>query len=69
MRLVVWVVLMGATLLSVASGHLRVALLLAAVKALAVGLEFMELKGAARAHAFGYGAFVALLALVLVIIA
>ncbi|MDP3500458.1 MAG: hypothetical protein Q8S33_09000 [Myxococcales bacterium] len=65
MRLVTWVVLVGLSMASVGSGRLQVALVLAGLKALAVGLEFMELREAARLHALGFATFVALLVLVL----
>lgn len=65
MRLVTWAFLIALSLASVASGRLQVALVLAGLKALAVGLEFMELSAAARLHALGFATFVALLVLVL----
>ena len=65
MRLVTWAFLIALSLASVASGRLQVALVLAGLKALAVGLEFMELRAAARLHALGFATFVALLVLVL----
>ena len=68
MRLVTWALLVGLSLASVASGRLQVALVLAGLKALAVGLEFMELRVAARVHALGFVTFVALLVLVLSIV-
>ncbi len=58
MRIAVWIVLVGASVGSVASGRLRVALALAALKALLVGLEFMELRSAAWPHLLGFVAFV-----------
>ncbi|MDP1920560.1 MAG: hypothetical protein Q8L14_30235 [Myxococcales bacterium] len=61
MRLVTWAVLVGLSMASVGSGRLQVALVLAGLKALAVGIEFMELREAARLHALGFAAFVALL--------
>lgn len=45
---------------SAAGGHLRLALILAATKALLVGLEFMELRHAARAHMVAFVAYVGL---------
>lgn len=68
MRLVTWALLVGLSLASVASGRLQVALVLAGLKALTVGLEFMELRVAARVHALGFATFVALLVLVLSIV-
>ena len=65
MRLVTWAFLIALSLASVASGRLQVALVLAGLKALAVGLEFMELSAAARLHALGFATFVVLLVLVL----
>lgn len=65
MRLVTWAFLIALSLASVASGRLQVALVLAGLKALAVGLEFMELRAAARLHALGFATFVVLLVLVL----
>lgn len=55
-------------LLAVASavhGQLRVALVFAAVKAVLVGLEFMELRHAAREHLVAFVAYVGLLLAVL----
>ena len=50
---------------SVGLGRLEIALVLAGLRALAVGLEFMELREAARLHGFAFAAFVALLVFVL----
>jgi hypothetical protein len=65
MRLATWLALVGLSVASVASGRLPVALVLGGVKALLVGLEFMELRHAARVHAAAYGLFLALLVAVL----
>ncbi len=51
MRLVTWVLLVTASIVSVMHGRLGVALALGCFKALLLGLEFMELKHAARLHA------------------
>jgi len=56
MRGVTWVLLVGLALSSFAFGQFGVALGLAATKALLVGLEFMELRGAHRLHAAGFAA-------------
>lgn len=51
MRLATWFVLVTLAVLGLAMGHPRIGFALAGVKALALGLEFMELKHAARIHA------------------
>lgn len=63
MRLVTWLLLVGFSVGSVVSGRLGVALGLGAAKALLVGLEFMELRHAARLHAAAYAAFIGVVAL------
>lgn len=61
MRLATWLALVGLAVASVRAGRLDVALGLAGVKALVVGLEFMELRQAARLHAAAWALFVAAL--------
>lgn len=58
MRAATWGLLVTLSCVSVASGRLHLALVLAALKALAVGLEFMELRHAARAHLVAFIGFV-----------
>lgn len=65
MRLVTWVLLVTASIVSVMHGRLGVALMLGCFKALLLGLEFMELKHAARLHAVGYVGFCLALAVAL----
>lgn len=65
MRVATWIVLMLAVAASLAVGRLDVALALAGFKALIVGLEFMELRHAARVHLAGYCVFVVAVVLVL----
>lgn len=60
MRAATWVLLVTLSCVSVASGRLHLALALAAVKAVVVGLEFMELRHAARAHLVAFVGFVGL---------
>lgn len=60
-RLLVWLLLVGISVASVVGAHFQVAILLGALKALLVGVEFMELRHAARAHAVLYVAFIALI--------
>lgn len=65
MQAVTWLALVALSVTSVMQGHLRWALVLAGLKAVLVGLEFMELRHAARLHAAAWVAFVALLVAVL----
>lgn len=69
MQLGVWLALVSLSVLSVLHGRVQVALGLAGLKALLVGLEFMELRHAARVHAAGYVLFLALLVVGLVLLA
>lgn len=57
MRLLSWLTLVALSIVSVAMGRLSVALMLGALKAALVGLEFMELRHAARVHAAAYMLF------------
>ena len=66
MRLFVYLALLFLAALAVGTANLAIALGLAGVKATLVGLEYMELRHAARAHALGYVGFIAALVLVLV---
>ena len=66
MRLVVYIALLSFAALAVGTANLAFALCLAGAKAALVGLEYMELRHAARAHALGYLGVVAALVLVLV---
>lgn len=68
MRLITWLLLVALSLISVSAGRIDLALFLAAVKAVLLGLSFMELKDAARVHAVGYVAFVTVVAGVLAIL-
>lgn len=65
MRLLTWAVLVTASIISVMYGRLGVALALGTFKAITLGLEFMELKLAAREHAAGYVIFCLALAVAL----
>lgn len=65
MRLLTWAVLVTASIISVMHGRLGVALALGTFKAIALGLEFMELKLAARVHALAYVGFCLALAFTL----
>ena len=65
MRFLVYLALLGLALGAVALGDLHAALALAGAKTLLVGAEYMELRGAARPHALGFGLAVAALVLVL----
>lgn len=69
MRLAVYLVLVGLAVASVASGWVVVALALAGVKAVLVGLEYMELRHAHPAHAVGFVAGLVLLVGVLLLVA
>jgi hypothetical protein len=65
MRLLTWAVLVALAVTGLVVGRPELGFALAGAKALAVGLEFMELKHAARLHAgvfvFGVVAMVGLL--------
>ncbi len=67
LRSLVYVALVGLAIGSVLSGELSTALLLASVKSLLVGLEYMELRHAHRAHAAAFVGWVALLTLGLLV--
>lgn len=59
MRLrVVYLALVALVVLAVALGRLELAIMIGALKALLVGLEFMELRHAARVHALAFVALV-----------
>lgn len=68
MRLLVYLFLLAATVASMAAGRVALALAIAGAKAVVVGLEYMELRHAHRAHAVGFAlgmvALVAVLALI-----
>lgn len=68
MRLLMWLVLVVLSVVSVLTGQLFVALVIAAGKALLVGLSFMELQHAARLHAAAYVLFIGGVLLVLAIL-
>ncbi|MGM0575503.1 MAG: hypothetical protein ACQEXJ_07210 [Myxococcota bacterium] len=57
MRAAAYLVMVALLLAAVASGQLVLALAIGGAKALVVGLEFMELRHAARAHAVGFVAW------------
>ncbi len=61
MVLATYLILLLLAVASAVQGQLRVALVFAAVKAVLVGLEFMELRHAAREHLVAFVAFVGLL--------
>ena len=69
MRLFTWLLLMGLAMAAVWSGRLEVALAIGATKALLVGAQFMELRGAHRAHLAAFGCGVIALGLLLRFIA
>lgn len=58
MRLLTWFLLLGLSTASVLRGQLADALLLAGLKALLVGWEFMELRTASRLHTAAYALYV-----------
>lgn len=62
MRLLVWALLVSASIVSVVHGRLGAALALATFKAITLGLEFMELRHAARLHAVAWVGFCLVLA-------
>lgn len=64
-RVGVYVALVALAIGSVASGRFAVAIALAAAKALLVGLEYMELRHAHRAHLVAFAAWAVLVAAVL----
>ena len=65
MRVLTWAVLVTASIISVMHGRLGVALAVGTFKAITLGLEFMELRAAARVHAVAWGAFCLVLAVAL----
>ncbi len=68
MRVVIWFALIALSVTSVLTGHLVIALCIAAAKAVLVGLEFMELRHAARLRAAAWVLFVAVILAVLTFI-
>lgn len=54
MRVAVYIVLISLAVAAMASGHLAVALTLGGAKAALVGVEYMELRRAARLHALAF---------------
>lgn len=54
MRFAAYVLMIGLVLAAVATGNIALALALGGAKAVIVGLEFMELRHAARAHAVAF---------------
>ena len=68
MRAVTWLVLVALAAVGLTTQHPSLALAVAGAKALAVGLEFMELKHAARAHLGLFLSFVVGLVVVLELI-
>lgn len=68
MRALVYFALLALALGAVLTNELRLALVLAGTKALLVGVEYMELRSAARLHMLGFAAVIAALVLVLVVI-
>jgi len=65
---VTWFALMALAIGAVAIGRVDVALLLAGCKALLVGLQFMELRDAARLHAAAFVLWAGLVTAVLVLL-
>lgn len=65
MQAVSWLVLVALSVTSVVSGHLWAALVLGGLKAVLVGLDFMELRHAARVHAVAFVLFLAVLLAIL----
>lgn len=65
MTLLTWLILAAAAIAAVLAGRLDIALLLAGAKTLLVGLEFMELRHAARLHATVFVLATAMLTVVL----
>ncbi|MCK6570529.1 hypothetical protein L6V77_05375 [Myxococcota bacterium] len=63
-----WLALVTLSVVSVALGRLDVALTVAGAKAILVGLDFMELRAAARPHLVAYLSYVVLLVAVLVLL-
>lgn len=54
MRMIAFAVMAALAVVSVIEGELALALVFAGLKALLVGLGYMELRGAARPHAVGF---------------
>lgn len=54
MRVAAYVVMVGLVVSAVAVGEVGIALVVAGAKTTLVGLEYMELRHAARAHAIGF---------------
>lgn len=69
MRAAILLLLLGLALLSAITGNLAVALALAVAKSLLVGVEYMELRHAHRAHLAGFVLFVVAVAVGLLITA
>jgi hypothetical protein len=69
MRLAAYLVMMLVVVISVIEGDIALALGLAGLKALLVGVGYMELRHAARPHMLGFAMGMAALTGVLVIIA
>ncbi len=63
MRLAVYLVLVCMAIGAAVAGELWIALALGGAKALLVGVEYMELRHAARAHALGFALGIVVLAL------
>lgn len=68
MRIATWFVLVALAVVGLVMGEPRVGFGLAGVKALALGLEFMELKEAARLHAVVFALGVVALTAVLMLV-
>ncbi len=66
-RLAVYVVLVALALASVVSGKIALALAIAGLKTLLVGLEYMELRHAHRAHLAAFVGWTVLVSVCLVI--
>lgn len=54
MRVAVYIVMVGLVVSAVAAGEIGIALVAAGAKTALVGLEYMELRHAARPHAIGF---------------
>ena len=69
MRVAVYLLMMLVAVIAVIEGEIALALALAGVKALLVGVGYMELRSAARSHMLGFAAAMAALTGLLVTIA
>jgi len=68
MRRIAFAVMVVLAIVSILEGQLALALLFGGLKALIVGLEYMELRHAARPHAVGFALAVIALTVGLIVI-